>query len=81
MKKIKHEVAAQRYPAKSERKNMLFPRNDRPYGLKCPAFQTEIALVYVPKTIFIVDKLLEVLDWLLVFQFRHSGSHCHLSSI
>ena len=25
-------------------KTALFPRNDRPYGLKCKAFQTEIAL-------------------------------------
>ena len=25
-------------------KTALFPRNDRPYGLKCEAFQTEIAL-------------------------------------
>ncbi|WP_299391851.1 hypothetical protein, partial [uncultured Desulfovibrio sp.] len=28
----------------SERKNRVFPRNDRPYGLKRAAFQTEIAL-------------------------------------
>ena len=27
-------------------KTALFPRNDRPYGLKCFAFQTEIALVF-----------------------------------
>ena len=27
-------------------KNALFPRNDRPYGLKRAAFQTEIALVH-----------------------------------
>ena len=26
-------------------KTALFPRNDRPYGLKCEAFQTENALV------------------------------------
>ncbi|MDM8217226.1 hypothetical protein QUW15_13850, partial [Desulfovibrio piger] len=31
-------------PAKSERKTALFPQNDRPYGLKCTAFQTENAL-------------------------------------
>ena len=35
---------AQRRPAQSERKDSVFPRNDRPYGLKRTAFQTEIAL-------------------------------------
>ena len=40
----KREAAAQRRPAKSERKTAVFPRNDRPYGLKCEAFQTENAL-------------------------------------
>ena len=45
MKKVKREAAAQRRPAQSERKNrVFFPRNDRPYGLKCEAFQTENAL-------------------------------------
>ena len=34
---------ARRRPARSERKNRVFPRNDRPYGLKCKAFQTENA--------------------------------------
>ena len=44
LKKMKREAAAQRRPAQSERKNRVFPRNDRLYGLKCNAFQTEIAL-------------------------------------
>ncbi len=30
-------------------KTALFPRNDRPYGLKCEAFQTENALGAVSK--------------------------------
>ena len=45
LKKVKREAAAQRRPAQIERKNALFPRNDRPYGLKCKAFQTENALI------------------------------------
>ena len=44
LKKEKREAAAQRRPAQSERKNALFPRNDRPNGLKCKAFQAENAL-------------------------------------
>ena len=44
MKKVKREAAAQRRPAQSERKTAFFPRNDRPYGLKREAFQTEIVL-------------------------------------
>ena len=45
LKKVKREAAAQRRPARSERKTAFFPRNDRPYGLKRAAFQTEIALI------------------------------------
>ncbi|MCI7567768.1 MAG: hypothetical protein MSH25_00095, partial [Desulfovibrio sp.] len=30
-------------------KTALFPRNDRPYGLKRAAFQTEIALKYISR--------------------------------
>ena len=44
LKKVKREAAAQRRPAQSERKNRVFPRNDRPYGLKRAAFQTENVL-------------------------------------
>ena len=44
LKKEKLEAAIQRRPARSERKNALFPRNDRPDDLKRNAFQTEIAL-------------------------------------
>ena len=44
LKKIKHEAAAQRRPVRSERKNRVFSANDRPYGLKRNAFQTENAL-------------------------------------
>ena len=44
LKKEKREAAAQRRPARSERKNSIFPRNDRLYGLKRTAFQTENAL-------------------------------------
>ena len=40
LNKVKRS-AAQRRPAESERKNCLFLRNDRPYGLKCKALQTE----------------------------------------
>ena len=43
MKKVNCEAAAQRRPAQSERKTASFPRNDRPYGLKRAAFQTDIA--------------------------------------
>ena len=43
--KVKRGAAAQRRPARSERKNRaFFPRSDRPYVLKCNAFQTEKAL-------------------------------------
>ena len=42
--RVKREVAAQRRPAQSERKKCILPRNDRPYGLKRNAFQTESAL-------------------------------------
>ena len=41
-KKVKREAAAQRHPAKSERK-ALFPRSDGPY-VRRNAFQTEKAL-------------------------------------
>ena len=44
MKKVKREAAAQRRPARSERKNALFPRNDRPYDLERNAFQIEHTL-------------------------------------
>ena len=44
LKKGKREAAAQRRPAQSEWRNRVFPRNDRPYGLKRKAFQTENAL-------------------------------------
>ena len=30
-------------PARSEREKAFFPRNDRPYGLKPEAFQTDCA--------------------------------------
>ena len=43
LKTAKREAAAQRRPAKRERKNRVFPRNDRPYGLERTAFQTENA--------------------------------------
>ena len=42
---MKREAAAQRRPAQSERKNRVFPRNARPYGLKRETFQTENALI------------------------------------
>ena len=41
LKEVKREAAAQRSAAQSWRKNCLFLRNDRPYGLKCKALQTE----------------------------------------
>ena len=44
LKRAKCE-AAQRSLARSERKTALFPRNDKPYGLKCEAFQSEKALL------------------------------------
>ena len=44
LKKVKREVAAQCPRPKVSGKTVLFPRNDRPYGLKRTAFQTEIAL-------------------------------------
>ena len=44
LKKVTREAAAQRRPARIERKNRVLPRNDRPYGLKRPAFQTENAI-------------------------------------
>ena len=43
LKTAKREAAAQRRPAKRKRKNRVFPRNDRPYGLERTAFQTENA--------------------------------------
>ena len=36
-------------------KNAFFPRNDRPYGLKRAAFQTEIALMFAPVNIVLLD--------------------------
>ena len=44
LKKAEREAAAQRRPAKSREMTALFPRNDRPYGLKRFAYQTEKAL-------------------------------------
>ena len=40
----KNEKTASRARPKVSGKTALFPRNDRPYGLKCEAFQTENAL-------------------------------------
>ncbi len=45
LKKVKREAAAQRRLAKVSGKTVFFPRNDRAYGLKRAAFQTENALV------------------------------------
>ena len=41
---MQRKTAAQRRTAVTERKKRVFPRIDRPYGLKRAAFQTEIAL-------------------------------------
>ena len=41
LKNVKREAAAQRRPAQCERKTAFFPRNARPYGLKCGAFPDE----------------------------------------
>ena len=43
LQKVKREAAAQRRPARTEWKNALFPRYDRPYGVKCEALQAENA--------------------------------------
>ena len=42
--KAEREAADSAARPKVSGKTALFPRNDRPYGLKCKAFQTEIAL-------------------------------------
>ncbi len=47
MKKVKREAPSAARP-KVSGKTALFPRNDRPYGLKRKAFQTEIAPEDVP---------------------------------
>lgn len=43
--KEKREAAAQRRRAKPGGRTAFFPRNGRPCGLECRAFQTEIALL------------------------------------
>ncbi len=43
--RLRERFTFEKGEARSERKkNAFFPRNDRPYGLKRAAFQTEIAL-------------------------------------
>ncbi|WP_297228154.1 hypothetical protein, partial [uncultured Desulfovibrio sp.] len=44
LKKAKREVAAQRRPAQSERKNRVFSAKRQAIGLEREAFQTENAL-------------------------------------
>ena len=44
LKKVKREAAAQPARPRVSGKTALFPRNDRPYGLKCEAFQTKNTL-------------------------------------